>query len=125
MWKNLIAIAAVASMFCLAPAVAAKTAKKTASKKGRSRRGAKSSAQSWRTRQQAPSPERYREIQEALAAKGYLRSPATGSWNQDSADALRRFQQDQHLDATGKLNSRSLIALGLGPKTESPAEIKP
>lgn len=63
-----------------------------------------------------PTPERYKEIQQALAQKGYLHSEPSGVWNQESADALRRFQQDQNLDPSGKLDSLSLIALGLGPK---------
>ena len=74
-------------------------------------------AQSWRrSGQLAPTPERYREIQTALAEKGYLKESPTGVWNAGSADALRRFQQDQNLEVTGKLNSLSLIALGLGAK---------
>lgn len=70
----------------------------------------------WHPGQAAPTPERYKEIQEALARKGYLHGDATGVWNPDSADALRRFQQDQNLQASGKLDSLSIIALGLGPK---------
>lgn len=66
--------------------------------------------------QTAPTPERYKEIQQALAKKGYLHGDASGVWNQDSADALRHFQQDQNLEASGKLDSLSIIALGLGPK---------
>ncbi|HXG33001.1 MAG TPA: peptidoglycan-binding domain-containing protein [Bryobacteraceae bacterium] len=76
---------------------------------------------SWRLGQQQPTPERYREIQEALIARGYLEGPATGVWGPESVEALRRFQQDNHLDATGKINSLSLIALGLGPKRDSTA----
>lgn len=64
----------------------------------------------------APTPGRYREIQEALARKGYLHADPDGVWNQESTDALRRFQQDQNLQASGKLDSLSIIALGLGPK---------
>src|SRR5437867_138357 len=48
-----------------------------------------------RTRQLQPSPERYKEIQGALASKGYLKSEPTGAWSQESVDAMRRFQQDQ------------------------------
>ena len=70
----------------------------------------------WHPGQTAPTPERYKEIQEALAQKGYLHGEATGVWSPDSADALRRFQQDQNLQASGKLDSLSIIALGLGPK---------
>ncbi len=70
----------------------------------------------WRPGQTAPTPERYKEIQEALAKKGYLHGEANGKWDQDSADALRRFQQDQNLETSGKLDSLSIVALGLGPK---------
>ena len=63
-----------------------------------------------------PSASRYIEIQQALAAKGYLKTAPSGVWDQDSIDALKRFQADQKLSTTGKLSSLSLIALGLGPK---------
>ena len=67
--------------------------------------------------QQHPTARRYSEIQDALAVKGYLNGASTGVWNQESADAMRRFQEDQKLDPTGRLTARSLIALGLGPRT--------
>jgi len=70
----------------------------------------------WHPGQTAPTADRYKEIHEALAKKGYLHGEADGVWNQDSADALRHFQQDQNLQASGKLDSLSIIALGLGPK---------
>jgi hypothetical protein len=70
----------------------------------------------WRNRQTSPSPDRYREIQGALAAKGFLKpEDATGTWNQTSSDALKKFQTEQNLESSGKINSLSLIALGLGP----------
>jgi len=70
----------------------------------------------WRNRQMLPTPERYREIQGALASKGYLKpEDATGTWNQTSTDAMKRFQAEQNLASNGKINSLSLIALGLGP----------
>ena len=79
----------------------------------------KKAASTWRNRQMAPSPERYREIQEALAHRGYpTPEEATGAWNQTSIDALKRFQAEQNLESTGKINSLSLIALGLGPKRD-------
>jgi len=74
----------------------------------------------WRNRQTVPSPERYKEIQDALVAKGYMRPEDVGSgWNQTSVDALKRFQGDQKIDNSGKINSLSLIALGLGPKHDA------
>jgi hypothetical protein len=87
---------------------------KTASRRGK--KSGSASAAAWRSRQLAPTPERYKEIQSALVQRGYLKKDPNGVWDADSADALRRFQQDQSLEATGKLNSLSLIALGLGPK---------
>ena len=75
-----------------------------------------------------PSPDRYREIQGALASKGFLNpEEATGTWNQASSDALKKFQTEQNLESSGKINSLSLIALGLGPKRESAsaAPLKP
>ncbi len=79
----------------------------------------------WRTRQAAPTADRYKEIQQALATKGYLKpEDATGVWNQNSVEALKRFQTEQKIESTGKINSLSLIALGLGPKHET-AAVKP
>ena len=78
-------------------------------------------AAAWRPRQVVPSPERYKEIQDALASRGYLQpDQATGVWDQNSVDALKRFQDEQKLESSGKLNSLSLIALGLGPKHDTP-----
>lgn len=93
-----------------------------ASKNSKKKAPAKKSATTWRNRQLAPSADRYREIQTALASKGYLKpEDATGSWNTTSAEALKKFQSEQNIDASGKINSLSLIALGLGPRRESPA----
>ena len=94
-----------------------------------SSRGKKAPAKrvTWRNRQMSPSPERYREIQGALASKGFLNpEEATGTWNQASSDALKRFQSEQNLESSGKINSLSLIALGLGPRRDtSPVAPKP
>lgn len=96
------------------------TARRGSAGKGTARRTA-----SWRNRQMQPTPQRYKEIQQALVAKGYLKpEDAQGAWNQTSIDAMKKFQADQKLDSSGKINSLSLIALGLGPKHES-APAKP
>ena len=90
------------------------------------RRGKKPRAAA-RSYQMAPSPERYREIQQALASKGYFHGEPNGEWGSDSIDALKRFQTDQNLMPDGKISSLSLIALGLGPKrlTASKSDIAP
>jgi hypothetical protein len=103
-------------------------ATKAGSRTAASRRGKKGPAKrvTWRNRQLAPTPQRYKEIQEALASKGYLKpEDANGTWDQASVDALKKFQAGQNLDSTGKINSLSLIALGLGPKRETAAPKPP
>ena len=92
-----------------------KTAGTAASKKGKAGRRTVVAAY----RQTAPTPDRYREIQQALADKGYLKAEPNGVWDAQSSDALKQFQTDQKLSPTGKLSSASLIGLGLGPKTAS------
>lgn len=67
-------------------------------------------------RQLAPTKDRYQQIQQALAGKGYYTGEPNGVWGPDSMDALKHFQADQNLTPDGKLTSLSLIALGLGPK---------
>jgi hypothetical protein len=70
-------------------------------------------------RQASPSSDRFKEIQESLISKGYLKTPANGVWDQNSIDAMRKFQEDQKMDASGKVTAKALISLGLGPKDES------
>jgi len=94
------------------------SAKQTSSKKTSGKRvPAKTAASSYRrSTQREPAPDRYKEIQQSLADKGYFAGSVNGTWNSDSVDALKRFQRDQNIGDDGKLGSLSLIALGLGPK---------
>ena len=123
-------IAALVLLLCLAlPGFAVQASKHPSShgakttaaaskkKKGRKRVAVKPKS----TAQKAPTPDRYQEIQQALLAKGYAPHQPNGVWDPDWASSLKRFQQDQKLEPTGKLNSLSLITLGLGPKREPPA----
>src|SRR5882672_1426122 len=94
--------------------------KSTGKASARNSKASKKPAVSWRNRQTTPGSDRYKEIQGALAAKGYLpKENATGAWDQASIDGLKRFQADQKIDTTGKINSLSLIALGLGPRRDN------
>ena len=63
-----------------------------------------------------PDGERYTQIQQALADRGYYKGQANGVWNDESTDALKRFQADQKLEADGKINALTLTGLGLGPR---------
>jgi len=113
---------AVASRTTASRPAATKTGSKTTTAARRVKKGPPAKRVTWRNRQLAPTPQRYKEIQDALASKGYLNpEDATGTWNQASMDALKKFQAGQNLDSTGKINSLSLIALGLGPKRDTAA----
>ena len=97
--------------------------KSAASRPAASKAGSKTGTKSRRAvaarrppTQQQPTTDRYKEIQQALADKGYFQGPVDGAWNPGSVEALKRFQKDQNLDPDGKIGSLSLIALGLGPK---------
>src|SRR2546427_7858622 len=60
--------------------LAAKTPTKTATK----------TATTWRSTQRTPTPQRHKEIQQALSAKGYLqRGSPTGVWDASSVEALK------------------------------------
>lgn len=64
--------------------------------------------------QKAPTPDRVSEIQSALARNGYYQGDPNGKWDSSTVSAMQKFQSDHGLDATGKLDARSLQRLGLG-----------
>jgi peptidoglycan hydrolase-like protein with peptidoglycan-binding domain len=91
------------------------TKKSTPAHKGKSVKGKSSGPY----RQSAPTSERYKEIQQALKDKGYLKTEPNGIWDNDSQEAMKQFQTGQKLNATGKITAPALIALGLGPRPAS------
>jgi Putative peptidoglycan binding domain len=68
--------------------------------------------------QQKIDSERAQSIQEALIREHYLSGEATGTWNQSSEEAMRRFQADQGWQTKQVPDSRALIKLGLGPSKD-------
>ena len=89
---------------------------RTAAAASKTTKGKKTVRKASAPRQLAPTKDRYQQIQQALASKGYYSGEPNGAWGPDSVEALKRFQADQNLTPDGKLGSLSLIALGLGPK---------
>jgi hypothetical protein len=78
------------------------------------------------TGQRSPEPERIKQIQSALASRGYEIEPS-GVWDSRSVAALKKFQDDnsiKNLTGKGKLDPLTLIALGLGPE-RGPEAVKP
>jgi hypothetical protein len=68
--------------------------------------------------QQKIDSERAQAIQEALIREHYLKGEATGTWNQASEEAMRRYQADQGWQSKTVPDSRALIKLGLGPSKD-------
>lgn len=61
-----------------------------------------------------PDAERTREIQEKLIDSGAMAGPSNGVWDsQQMEGAIRKFQQMHGLNATGKLDVKTLKAMGL------------
>jgi hypothetical protein len=68
--------------------------------------------------QQKIDSERATAIQEALIREHYLSGDATGTWNQASEDAMRKYQADHGWQSKQVPDSRALIKLGLGPSKD-------
>ena len=75
--------------------------------------------------QQAPTPERITEIQQALAKGGSYTGTPSGKWDDSTEEAMRKFQESHGLNPTGKLDARSLQQLGLGSQIAGVAAPRP
>jgi hypothetical protein len=56
---------------------------------------------------------RVSEIQQALASRGFYRGEPTGSYDESTVDAMRRFQLKENISATGYPTAHALRRLGL------------
>ena len=90
------------------------SAKKTSSKSS----GKRSSRRKRVRGQQKIDSDRARSIQEALIRQHYLNGEPTGTWNQASEDAMRKYQADHGWQSKTVPDSRALISLGLGPSKD-------
>lgn len=72
----------------------------------------------------APTPERIRQIQQALTRSGHYRREPTGKLDANTSAALGSFQEANGLKRTGKLNAwtlRRLEQYGLPPSSRASA----
>jgi hypothetical protein len=69
--------------------------------------------------------ERATEIQIALIQQGYLSGEPTGSWDAASIAAMQKLQADNGWQSKITPDSRALIKLGLGPKTQASSDVPP
>jgi hypothetical protein len=103
-----------------ANAVTATKAHSKHSRKTHARRGA------WKRRgQQHIDEQRTREIQAALIREKYMEGEPSGEWDQQTKNALTKYQADHGWQIKSLPDSRALIALGLGPKNDSAATLPP
>jgi peptidoglycan hydrolase-like protein with peptidoglycan-binding domain len=95
------------------------TASKPGSKSGSSLHRTRSSKKSSRRErgQKVPTPDRISEIQQALAKDGSFSGTPNGKWDDSTVEATRKFQEAHGLNATGKLDAKTLQKLGLGSQT--------
>lgn len=68
--------------------------------------------------QQKIDGQRATAIQEALIREHYLTGEPTGTWNDASEEAMRRYQADHGWQNKTVPDSRALISLGLGPSKD-------
>ena len=61
------------------------------------------------------------QVQEALKAAGYHLGEPDGKAGPDTTAAVKKFQGDRHLPVTGKLDSITLAALGVGKSSDPSA----
>ncbi len=62
-----------------------------------------------------PGTDRVTAIQQKLAEAGYLKEEPNGQWDDQTREAMRRYQTDNGFPATGLPEAKSLMKLGLGP----------
>ena len=69
--------------------------------------------------QRGISPDRAREIQEALIKQNYLTGAPSGEWDTATEQAMQKYQADHGWQTKLTPDSRALIMLGLGPNNSA------
>ena len=67
--------------------------------------------------QATPTSDRIKEIQGALQKDGSYEGEPTGKWDAATSDAMRKYQEKNGVNPTGKIDAVSLNKLGLGSET--------
>jgi hypothetical protein len=93
------------------PSVAQTSTTPAKKKKRSSKRKSKVKGQS------VPTPDRIKEIQTALQKDGSYEGQPTGKWDAATMDAMKKYQDKNGINPTGKIDAVSLNKLGLGSGT--------
>lgn len=78
-----------------------------------SQAGSAASTSATSSGQQAMSADLVRDVQRGLASRGYDVGPQDGIYGDTTEQALRKFQRDQRLTASGQVDGQTLAALGV------------
>src|ERR1700733_1584351 len=93
------------------------TAKKKTKTSSTSHKGKSTKSSRRQVGQKAPTPQRISEIQQALAKNGAYSGTPNGKWDASTVEAMKKFQGEHGLNASGKLDAKTLQQLGLGSQT--------
>ena len=117
--KTCLCILGAVLLVSAAPVVSAAESTAAAQSSVKKRKTISSKKKSKRTPrgQNAPTPDRIRDIQSALNREGALNGQPTGKWDDATVDAMRKFQESHGLSPTGKIDALTLNKLGLGSET--------
>lgn len=107
------------------PSSPSPAAKSGGTSRRKSTKGAASKSRRRDRGQTAPTPERITEIQQALAKDGSYNATPSGKWDDATVDAMKRFQETNGLNPSGKLDAKTLQKLGLGSSTSGVAAPMP
>src|SRR5438874_2055756 len=117
--QKFVGLAAITALGASLSFAVAKTASGPASKSSKSAHHSTKKSHKARARgQQAIDSERCREIQQALVREHYMTGQPSGTWDDTTQQAMRRYQADQGWQNKTVPDSRALIRLGLGPNHE-------
>ncbi len=96
-------------------AKATHTVKRSAHKSGHQKIASHRSTAYTRLAHMQMDPERVEDIQQALIKAGDLHGTPTGRWDEQTREAMARYQTTHGFGVTGLPDAKSLMKLGLGP----------
>ncbi len=100
-----------------APRPSAAQSSSTASKKKKKTASSKTRGKAKPKGQAVPSPDRIKEIQSALQKDGSYQGEPNGKWDEPTVEAMKKYQDKNGFNPTGKIDAGSLNKLGLGSDT--------
>jgi peptidoglycan hydrolase-like protein with peptidoglycan-binding domain len=78
---------------------------------GKTAAGTMSAAKPTPARHAVWTKDQIKEAQAGLAKAGFYKGTATGIWNKDTKSALKQFQKENKMPATGRLSDSVLVKL--------------